>query len=61
MHRALQGVGMREFPLNTARGFTDHLLYIDGKAAGVIEVEVEANLKRANRLRKSTLAATFGN
>lgn len=31
------GVALREFPLNPGYGFADYLLYIDGKAAGVIE------------------------
>jgi type I restriction enzyme R subunit len=34
-----RGVAIREFPLNTGFGFADYLLYIDGKAAGVIEAK----------------------
>jgi len=34
-------VALREFPLNTGYGFADYLLYIDGKAAGVIEAKKE--------------------
>lgn len=34
-----RGVALREFPLNTGHGFADYLLYIDGKAAGVIEAK----------------------
>ncbi|MEZ6130791.1 MAG: DEAD/DEAH box helicase family protein [Planctomycetaceae bacterium] len=33
------GVAVREFPLKT--GFADYLLYVDGKAAGVIEAKPE--------------------
>ena len=38
---ASRGVAIREFPLNTGYGFADYLLYIDGKAAGVIEAKKE--------------------
>ena len=72
---AARGVALREFPLNSGFGFADYLLYIDGKAAGVIEakkegstltgVEVQAetqaelNLLRAERLRSSLLSKAF--
>ena len=36
---AAQGVAIREFPLTTGHGYADYLLYIDGKAAGVIEAK----------------------
>lgn len=36
-----RGPALREFPLNTGYGFADYLLYIDGKAAGVIEAKKE--------------------
>ncbi|MCA2998432.1 MAG: DEAD/DEAH box helicase family protein [Rhodocyclaceae bacterium] len=36
---ASRGVAIREFPLNAGFGFADYLLYIDGKAAGVIEAK----------------------
>jgi type I restriction enzyme R subunit len=36
---ASRGVAIREFPLNSGFGFADYLLYIDGKAAGVIEAK----------------------
>jgi len=38
---AARGVAVREFPLNPGYGFADYLLYIDGKAAGVIEAKKE--------------------
>jgi type I restriction enzyme R subunit len=38
---AARGVALREFPLNPGYGFADYLLYIDGKAAGVIEAKNE--------------------
>ena len=35
------GVAIREFPLST--GFADYLLYVDGKAIGVIEAKPEGH------------------
>ena len=40
---AARGVAIREFPLNTGYGFADYLIYIDGKAAGVIEAKKEGS------------------
>ncbi|MEQ1536657.1 MAG: DEAD/DEAH box helicase family protein, partial [Burkholderiaceae bacterium] len=37
----VKGVALREFPLNSGFGFADYLLYVDGKAAGVIEAKKE--------------------
>ena len=34
-----RGVAIREFPLRQGHGFADYLLYVDGKAAGVIEAK----------------------
>ena len=36
-----RGVAIREFPLKAGHGFADYLLYVDGKAAGVIEAKKE--------------------
>ncbi len=36
---ASRGVAVREFPLKSGHGFADYLLYVDGKAAGVIEAK----------------------
>ena len=36
---AARGVAIREFPLAAGFGFADYLLYVDGKAAGVIEAK----------------------
>jgi len=36
---ASRGVALCEFPLEAGHGFADYLLYIDGKAAGVIEAK----------------------
>ena len=40
---AKRGVAIREFPLNTGHGFADYLLYVDGRAAGVIEAKKVGN------------------
>ena len=37
--RASRGVAIREFPLDRGFGLADYLLYVDGKAAGVIEAK----------------------
>jgi type I restriction enzyme R subunit len=37
--RAALGVAIREFELQAGHGTADYLLYIDGKAAGVIEAK----------------------
>ncbi|MBP8183273.1 MAG: DEAD/DEAH box helicase family protein, partial [Rhodoferax sp.] len=36
---ASTGVAIREFPLNSGFGFADYLLYVNGKACGVIEAK----------------------
>jgi type I restriction enzyme R subunit len=36
---AATGVAIREFPLNPGFGFADYLLYVNGKACGVIEAK----------------------
>ena len=36
-----RGVAVREFPLKSGHGFADYLLFVDGKAAGVIEAKPE--------------------
>lgn len=38
---AHRGVAIRNFSLQSGHGFADYLLYIDGKAAGVIEAKKE--------------------
>ena len=37
--QASRGVAIREFPLADGHGFADYLLYVDGKAAGVVEAK----------------------
>ncbi len=36
-----RGVVLRNFPLQSGHGFADYLLYLDGKAAGVVEAKKE--------------------
>ena len=36
------GVAIREFPLASGYGFADYLLYVDGKACGVIEAKKQS-------------------
>ena len=36
---AAQGVAIRELPLDAGFGFADYLLYVNGKACGVIEAK----------------------
>ena len=36
---AKNGVAIREFPLKSGHGSADYLLYVSGKAAGVIEAK----------------------
>ena len=38
---AARGVAIGEFPLKPGHGFADYMLYIDGKAAGVLEAKKE--------------------
>jgi len=40
---ATKGVAIGEFPLNPGHGFADYLLYVDGKATGVIEAKKVGN------------------
>ena len=38
---AYRGVAIRNFTLKPGHGFADYLLYVDGRAAGVIEAKKE--------------------
>ena len=40
---AARGVAVREFPLRPGHGFADYLLYVDGRAAGVVEAKPEGH------------------
>lgn len=56
---ASRGVALREFPLNAGFGFADYLLYVDGKACGVIEAKKQgATLTGVETTARSTLPIT---
>jgi len=38
-----RGVAVREFPLKRGHGYADYLLYVDGRAAGVVEAKKEGD------------------
>ena len=38
---AALGVAIREFPLKDGHGFADYMLYVDGKAVGILELIVD--------------------
>ena len=40
---AARGVAVREFPLRNGHGAADYLLYVDGRAAGVVEAKPEGH------------------
>ena len=53
---AAAGVAIREFPLNNGFGFADYLLYVNGKACGVIEAKKEGATLRGVELQSSRYA-----
>ncbi len=53
---AVKGVAIREFPLNTGYGFADYLLYVNGKACGVIEAKKEGATLTGVELQSSRYA-----
>jgi type I restriction enzyme R subunit len=40
---AAEGVAVREFPLNPGHGYADYLLYVQGRACGVIEAKKQGS------------------
>jgi type I restriction enzyme R subunit len=57
---ASRGVAIREFPLNPGYGFADYLLYIDGKAAGVIEAKKVGTTLTGVEVQSARYAQGFG-
>jgi len=53
---ASTGVAIREFPLNAGFGFADYLLYVNGKACGVIEAKKEGATLTGVELQSSRYA-----
>ena len=41
------GVAVREFKLTTGHGFADYLLFVEGKAVGVLEAKPEGSRARS--------------
>ena len=58
---AATGVAIREFPLNTGFGFADYLLYVNGKACGVIEAKKEGATLTGVELQSSRYAQGLPN
>ncbi len=48
---AVRGVVLRNFPLASGHGFADYLLYLDGKAARIIEAKKEGFPSSASKSR----------
>lgn len=56
----VKGVAIREFPLNAGHGFADYLLYVNGKACGVIEAkEAGATLSGVAVLKLASSLVSF--
>ena len=53
---AATGVAIREFPLNNGFGFADYLLYVNGKACGVIEAKKEGATLRGVEVQSGRYA-----
>ncbi|MFO1278281.1 MAG: type I restriction-modification enzyme R subunit C-terminal domain-containing protein [Burkholderiaceae bacterium] len=53
---AATGVAIREFPLDPGFGFADYLLYVNGKACGVIEAKKEGATLTGVELQSSRYA-----
>ena len=54
---AVRGVAIREFPLETGFGFADYLLYVDGKAAGIVEAKKQGATLTGVEFQSSRYAA----
>ena len=52
---AARGVAVREFPLERGHGYADYLLYVDGKAAAVIEAKRKGPRLPAWRCRPKSI------
>ncbi len=55
IHAAV-GVAIREFPLNSGYGFADYMLYVNGKACGVIEAKKQGATLTGVELQSSRYA-----
>jgi type I restriction enzyme R subunit len=50
------GVALREFPLNPGHGVADYLLYVSGKACGVIEAKKEGSTLKGVEIQSERYA-----
>ena len=53
---AAPGVAIREFPLKAGYGMADYLFYVNGKAAGVLEVKKEGTISAVSKSRRKNIA-----
>ena len=54
---AARGVALREFALNPGHGQADYLLYVDGKAAGVVEAKKQGSTLKGVELQSAKYSA----
>jgi hypothetical protein len=54
-----RGIAVRGFPMKSGFGFADYLLYLDRKAVGAVEADIDAKLKNAQGLRHAILRHAF--
>lgn len=58
---AARGVALREFPLNAGHGKADYLLYVDGRACGVIEAKKQGSTLTGVELQSGRYAQGLPN
>ena len=56
---AYTGVAIRNFTLKPGHGFADYLLYVDGRAAGVIEAKKKALSSPASESSRNDTQRAF--
>ena len=56
---ASRGVAIREFPLTSGYGFADYVLFVDGRAAGVIEAKKAGTTLTGVELQAAKYSAGF--
>jgi type I restriction enzyme R subunit len=56
---ASRGVAIREFPLTSGYGFADYVLFVDGRAAGLIEAKNTGTTLTGVELQAAKYSAGF--
>ena len=56
---ASRGIAIREFPLTSGHGFADYVLFVDGRAAGVIEAKKAGTTLTGVELQADKYSAGF--